>query len=505
MIARLKRAGAPLSQLLAGLAQIDACHERVIAGLSLDSRTTRPGELFLACAGEHGHGARHIPAAHRAGAAAIAIEPGPEAAPPASDGIPHIMVPRLRAAVGVIADRYYGEPSHALRVVGVTGTNGKTSVSHLVAHALNAGETVSRCGVLGTLGHGLPGRLEPALNTTPDPITIHCRLRTMQDAGLEQAVMEVSSHGLTQGRVAGVRFAIAVFTNLSRDHLDYHGTMTAYGAAKKLLFKTPGLRAAVLNLDDAFSGEIQAILSSTTRVLGYSLREQPGRGDDHVLGSLLQLGAGGLRMEVRTPWGEGEIESPLLGRCSAYNLLAALATLLELGLPLAEACRRLNRAGAPPGRLESFAASGRGPRIVVDYAHTPDGLEQVLQAVRPLCEARLYCIFGCGGERDSGKRPLMGALAEAFADVVVVTTDNPRGEDPNAIHTAILRGMRRPERVRIEPDRERAIAWAMTQAGPDDLVLVAGKGHEDYQEIAGVRRPYSDREVVQRLLGEARR
>lgn len=506
MIPLPQRGGTSLSKLLAGLADIDTAQERVVGGLSLDSRTTQPRDLFLACPGARGHGAQYIPEALRAGAAAIAIDTGSETGNPEGGEVPLIPIPRLRAAVGLIADRFYGEPSRELQVVGITGTNGKTSVSQLVAQALNGcrgmGEPDMGCGVLGTLGHGVPGRLEPAINTTPDAITIHRWLRQMRADGMRTAVLEVSSHGLAQDRVAGVRFGVAVLTNLSRDHLDYHPDMIAYGAAKKRLFQAPGLAVAVLNLDDPFSAEVRATLSPSTRVVGYGLRERAAPESDDVLGSQLWLGPRGMSLSVRSPWGEGEIESPLIGRFNAYNLLAALATLLALGLPLEAALGNLNRAAPPPGRLERFDSGPGHPLVVVDYAHTPDGLEQALHALRPLHRGRLYCIFGCGGDRDAGKRALMGAVAEALADQIVVTTDNPRGENPQAISAAILNGMRCPERVRLEPDRERAIAWALADAGEDDVVLVAGKGHEDYQEIAGVRWPYSDREAVQRLLQE---
>jgi UDP-N-acetylmuramoyl-L-alanyl-D-glutamate--2,6-diaminopimelate ligase len=459
-----------------------------------------PGALFCAIPGLRADGHDFAAEAVARGAAALLVER------PLDLPVPQALVPDARLATALAAAELAGRPSESVAVVGVTGTNGKTSVTHLVAQALNdapdAGGAGASCGVLGTLGHGVPGRLAPALNTTPDPVTIHRRLREMQAARLGTAVLEVSSHGLTQDRVAGVRFAIAVLTNLSRDHLDYHESMTFYGAAKKRLFRAPGLRVAVLNLDDPFSMEVRAALRASTRVLGYRLAEKHSRGHDSVIGSRLRLGPHGLSLSVSTPWGEGEFESTLIGRFNAYNLLAALATLLELGLPLAEALGRLGRALPPPGRLECFGGERGRPLVVVDYAHTPDGLEQALDALRPGYRGRLTCIFGCGGERDAGKRPLMGAVAETLADVVVVTTDNPRGEDPDQINGAILSGMRQPERAHLEPDRERAIAWALAHAGEGDVVLVAGKGHESYQEVGGVRQPYSDREVVQRLFLE---
>jgi UDP-N-acetylmuramoyl-L-alanyl-D-glutamate--2,6-diaminopimelate ligase len=492
--------------------------ERMIGGLSLDSRRTRPGDLFLALPGVRCHGGDHVAEAMRAGAVAVAIDaeypeaidrgPLDQAFLDRQPAVPVYRIHHLRARAGVIAARFFGQPSRQMRVIGVTGTNGKTSVTHYLAEALNASPRAAPCGLIGTLGHGMWGALRRADTTTPDAVTTQRLLAEMHVRGAESVAMEVSSHGLDQGRVAGVDFDVAVFTNLSRDHLDYHGSMQSYGEAKRRLFQDPALKAAAVNLDDPYGRDIVGALPGSAQVFGYTLAERECRGlpDACVCGRRLETGDGGLSLEVVSVWGNGRIESPLLGEFNAYNLLAALAALLALGEPFAEILERLSRVRAAPGRLEVFRGSDDGPVAVVDYAHTPDGLDKALRAIRGLPAIRglnagqVLCVFGCGGDRDVGKRPMMGAIAESLADRVLVTSDNPRGEAPSAIIHQILAGMRAPRRAAVEPDRETAIARAFAEARPGDVILVAGKGHEDYQEIAGQRRPFSDRDVVRRMV-----
>ena len=511
--------------------------DRMIRGLSLDSRRTRPGDLFLALPGVRCHGGDHIAEALRAGAVAIAIDAEyPQAIDQgaidqgatdqgaidqgASDhgpiyqgsldrqpAVPVYRIHHLRARAGVIAGRFFGQPSRQMRVIGVTGTNGKTSVTHYLAEALNGSPRAAPCGLIGTMGHGMWGDLRRADTTTPDAVTTQRLLAEMHARGAQSVVMEVSSHGLDQGRVAGVDFDVAVFTNLSRDHLDYHGSMQSYGEAKRRLFRDPALKAAAVNLDDPYARDIVGALPGSAHVFGYTLAERECRGlpDACVCGRRLENGALGLSLEVVSVWGRGRIESPLLGDFNAYNLLAALAALLALGEPFAEILERLSRVRAAPGRLEVFRGADDGPVAIVDYAHTPDGLEKALRAIRGLTLHRLnggqvLCVFGCGGDRDAGKRPMMGAIAESLADRVLVTSDNPRGEAPSAIIHQILAGMRAPRRAAVEADRETAIARAFAEARPGDVILVAGKGHEDYQEIAGQRWPFSDRDVVRRMV-----
>ncbi len=488
--------GVPLGSLLQGMADLPARYDRRITGLALDSRTVRPGDLFFALVGGATDGRRFVEEALARRAAAVAQE-APAASLEARHGVPVIGVPGLDQQVGRVADRFYGHPSADLWVAGVTGTNGKTTVSHLVAQALGGEGSGPRCGVVGTLGSGLFGELRPSRHTTPDAITLHRLLADLRGRGVRHVAMEVSSHALVQGRVNGVAFDVAAFTNLTRDHLDYHGSLEAYAEAKRRLFHFPGLKAAVVNLDDPLGASILARLDAGVDALGYSLAGAPRA---RVRARTLEVGPAGLRMEVSTPAGHGVLESPLLGRFNAGNLLAALGMLLTLRLPLPGLLAALGQARPVAGRMERHGGREGQPLVVIDYAHTPDALESVLATLREHCRGRLACVFGCGGERDRGKRPEMGAVAERLADEVLVTDDNPRREDPDLIVADILGGMARPERARVERDRARAIALAVAGAGAGDVVLVAGKGHEDYQEVNGQRRPYSDRAVVRALL-----
>ena len=496
---------APLSVLLAGLGHVTAQQERNITGLCLDSRKVRPGDLFFALRGTREHGLAHASQALAAGAAALVWEPSPQHAelpPPLRerlDGVPAFAVNQLRQQVGVIADRFYGSPSDALTVIGVTGTDGKTSCSHFIAASLDGRD--GRCGLIGTLGYGLYGALDAASHTTPDAIRVHGLLADMRAQGARYAAMEVSSHALDQHRVEGVRFHTAVLTNLSRDHLDYHGDVSAYSAAKRRLFLMPGLRHAVVNLDDALGRELARSVADSVQVIGYGMQARPSDATvPMVRGERLELNAAGLRLHMDTPWGSASIQSSLLGEFNASNLLAVLATLVVAGLPFEDACAALERLQTVPGRVERFGGDSGKPLVVVDYAHTPQALESVLHALRGHGRHQLWCVFGCGGERDAGKRPLMAAAVQRYADRIVVTDDNPRGEDPERIIAAIMTGFDQPHQVHVERDRARAIAFAIANAAADDIVLVAGKGHEDYQEIQGKRLPFSDRDRVRREL-----
>ncbi len=494
-----RRTGRSLRWLLRGTVELPPGVDAVIAGLSLDSRRVGPGELFLACRGRRTAGHRYIDQAVARGAAAVAYEvaageegrlQGPLGGPPL------VAVPELSRRAGPLAARFHGEPARALRLVGVTGTNGKTSCAWFLAQALDAAG--HRCGVVGTLGSGLPRRLRPGTHTTPDPVSLQAALAGLRAAGATAAALEVSSHALDQGRVEGLPFVGAVFTNLSRDHLDYHGDVEAYGAAKARLFAAPGLRWAVINADDPFGLRLLEALPTGVQALPYGLGRQVGEG---LRGRLLASGPEGIRLAVEGPWGRGELRSPLLGAFNAANLLAALGALLLEGVPLEPALARLARLRPAPGRMEAHGG-GRLPLAVVDYAHTPDALAQALGALRPLAAGRLWCVFGCGGERDRGKRPLMGEAAARLADRLVLTDDNPRGEDPARIVAEIRAGIPSGASVTVIHDRWAAIAHALRRAAPGDVVLVAGKGHEREQEVAGARRPFSDRHVVEALLRE---
>ena len=471
-----------------------------ISRLTSDSRNIKPGDTFAAYPGTHLDGRAYIPDAIARGAESILWDP---------QGfnwdrswtVAHLPVEQLKLKVGAIADFVYGHPSREMWAVGVTGTNGKTSCAHWIAAGLQAAGR--RTAAIGTLGNGMLGAIQPALNTTPDATRLHEMLLEFKRAGANAVVMEVSSHGLDQGRVNGVAFAVALFTNLSRDHLDYHGTMAAYGAAKAQLLTWPGLRVGVINADDSFGRSlIDAARVRGRKVLSY------GFGAADLSGGRLVATASGLAFNVATPWGKGELHARVVGEFNASNLLGVLGVLLVSGIPLEGALAFLSEAEAPPGRMQRLGGDCL-PLVVVDYAHTPDALEKALTALRPAVATggELTCVFGCGGERDRGKRPEMGRLAARLADRVVVTSDNPRGEDPAAIASEIVHGIREAgnRRYAVELDRAAAIATAITEAKPGDVVLLAGKGHETYQEAGGVRQPFHDADHASRALASRSR
>jgi UDP-N-acetylmuramoyl-L-alanyl-D-glutamate--2,6-diaminopimelate ligase len=490
-----------LSSLFAGLAQISPEGNPLVGGIELDSRRLRAGDLFLACRSHGGgrHGLAHLPQALRAGAVAVAWEPDAGIEAPQA-AVPCIRVDDLTRHAGRLASRFFGEPSAQLFMVGITGTDGKTSTAHILAQALQ--HLGSRCGYLGTLGCGFLAQLDAATHTTPDAVTLQRWLAWLKHEGADSVMMEVSSHALDQQRVRGVDFDLAVLTNISRDHLDYHGDLEHYVAAKRRLLELPGLRAAILNQDDAHGRDWLQTLPGGVEGVAYGIGRQPAGGARFVLGSEPALHDGGLSLAVATSWGSGRLESRLLGRFNAYNLLAALAVLLERGTPLADALDALHHAKTVPGRMEAIRAGAGFPLVAVDYAHTPEALAQALDAMRAHTRGKLCCVFGCGGDRDRGKRPLMAAAAALHADELVITDDNPRGENPQAIVADMLPGLPAGTRFLVEHDRAAAIAHAIRHARAGDGVLVAGKGHEDYQVIGDERRHYSDRETVARILSE---
>ncbi|MCX7897379.1 MAG: UDP-N-acetylmuramoyl-L-alanyl-D-glutamate--2,6-diaminopimelate ligase [Rhodocyclaceae bacterium] len=381
----------------------------------------------------------------------------------------------------------------SMRLIGVTGTNGKTTVTQWIAQLY--GQLNKRCCIVGTLGYGDLGALSPGPNTTPGAHVLAQLLPRWAAEGAYACAMEVSSIGLHQNRVEGLAFDVAVFTNLSRDHLEYHGTMEEYAAMKKRLFAMPGLRCAVLNLDDALGREIAQTLAGKVRTIGYSLEGRVGADEMLHAQEIVEHGAG-----VAFRLADTRIEAPVLGRFNVANLLATIGALMALDEPLSLLAAGCARLVAPRGRLEMLGGKGE-PLVVIDYAHSPDALEKVLLTLRPTAHSRggkLVCVFGCGGERDPGKRPIMGAIAERLADRVIVTSDNPRGEDPQAIIAAILAGMEKP--AASEVDRAAAITRAIQEAEAQDVILLAGKGHEDYQEICGRRLPFSDARLAQSAL-----
>ncbi|MGN6518872.1 MAG: UDP-N-acetylmuramoyl-L-alanyl-D-glutamate--2,6-diaminopimelate ligase [Dokdonella sp.] len=485
--------------LLHGHADAGGAGDIVVRGLALDSRRVDQDDAFFALAGAHAHGITFAPAASARGAAVILADTAGTEAPASGAPSPETVAPvvwidGLRHRVGAIAARFFGEPSRALHVVGVTGTNGKTSTVQLLAQALHhAGRAVA---TIGTLGAGMHGGVREGERTTPDAIAVHALLAQFRDAGASHVAMEVSSHALDQGRVNAVAFELAVFTNLTRDHLDYHGTMQAYGAAKQRLFSWPGLRAAILNVDDAFGRVLAKVVGDGVELVRYGIE----RDDADVVAREIRSDATGLGFRLVTPWGEGRVASRLLGRFNVSNLLAVAACLGRLGFAFDQIRDALAVLEPVAGRMNRLGGDGRQPLVVIDYAHTPDALEQALASLRAHCEGRLICVFGCGGERDAGKRPQMAAIAETLADRVVVTDDNPRGEDGDAIVAQILAGFTRPALATVERDRASAIALAIDMARAGDVVLVAGKGHEPYQESAGVKRPFDDVAVARNVL-----
>ncbi|MGM0412299.1 MAG: UDP-N-acetylmuramoyl-L-alanyl-D-glutamate--2,6-diaminopimelate ligase [Pseudomonadota bacterium] len=475
----------PLAELLAGLT--DASLNGEVTGVAADSRFASPGDLFLALArgGDERHA--HATEARERGAVAVAWDPADGDAPIA-DALP---VPGLRAAAGTIAARALGDPASALTVIGVTGTNGKSTCTWLLAQVLGSEEPGA--GLIGTLGHGLWPELAPATHTTPDSVSLQQTLAGFRDAGAGAAVMEVSSHALAQERLAGAAVDIAVFTNISRDHLDYHADMEAYIAAKARLFARPELKVAVINADDPAAPRMSAAIPEGCRVIHYGA---------HATAEVALQGRephyGGQQLAIATPAGSLRVDLPLPGAFNAANALAVVATLVALEWSPEAIAAALAGVAPPPGRLE--AVPGGPPEVRVDYAHTPAALEAALEAIREQTRGRLWLVFGCGGDRDQGKRAPMGAVAEAGADAVVITDDNPRREDPAAIAADILAGFGHPEAVAVVHDRAAAIAHAISRAEVEDAILIAGKGHEAEQEVGATLRAFSDVDTARTAL-----
>ncbi|WP_312180641.1 UDP-N-acetylmuramoyl-L-alanyl-D-glutamate--2,6-diaminopimelate ligase [Pantoea sp. CTOTU46764] len=473
---------------------------RPLRDMTLDSRAAASGDLFIAVAGHHADGRRFIPQAIAQGVVAVIAEAEGEA----SDGdiremhgVPVIYLAQLQQRLSALAGRFYQQPASKLKLIGVTGTNGKTTTTQLMAQWANLlGETGA---VMGTVGNGLYGQLVATENTTGSAVDVQHVLNDLVGQGATLTAMEVSSHGLVQHRVAALPFAAAVFTNLSRDHLDYHGDMQSYESAKWLLFSEHQVAEAIINADDEVGRRWLAKLPDAVAVTMQD-NLQSGCHGRWLKATAVDYHDGGAHIRFSSSWGNGEFDSRLMGAFNVSNLLLALATLLALDYPLDALVATAPQLQPVCGRMEVFTAPDK-PTVVVDYAHTPDALEKALEAARLHCKGQLWCVFGCGGDRDKGKRPLMGAIAEQFSDIVVITDDNPRSEEPMAIVNDILTGLLDPGRARVVSGRAQAVTNAVMQAGADDIVLVAGKGHEDYQIIGNRRLDYSDRDTVARLLG----
>ncbi len=470
---------------------------RLTGALRSDSRQVRPGDGFIAWPGFATDGRRYVGAALDAGAAAVVVEQeGADAFGFTADERVAAL-PGLKAATGAIADTWFGSPSEGLSIVATTGTNGKTSTAWWIAQMLST--LGQRCGVIGTLGVGEPGAVEHTGLTTPDPITLHGTLRRLADQGFAACALEASSIGIVEHRLAALKIDVALFTNFTQDHLDYHGSMAAYWAAKRALFDWPGLKAASINIDDESGAALaQELAGGALDVWTVSLH-----GPARLRAEGLRYEGGGLVFEAVEGPARATVRSTLVGEFNANNLLVVIGGLRALGVPLADAARAAAQATSVPGRLQQV--QGAGLAVVVDYAHTPDALEKVIAALRPLAAARngrLWCVFGCGGNRDATKRPLMGAIAARGADHVVITSDNPRDEVPAHILAQILAGVTGHDEVDVIEDRREAIHGAVREARAGDVILLAGKGHEDYQEIAGVKRPFSDLAEAEAALRE---
>ncbi len=490
-----------LKWLLDGIAVVPD-NDAQIVDLAIDSRDVRAGSLFLALRGSRSHGLDHVAEARARGAAAVLWEPTAGIEPPDFSGKPFAApIPNLRSVVGRIADRFFRWPSSQMRIVGITGTNGKTTCAYLITQCL---EGLGRSAAyMGTIGWGRIGRLETPTHTTPDAVSVHRLLARLKSDGVREVAMEVSSHALDQGRVDGVRFHSAAFTNLSRDHLDYHASMQAYGEAKARLFAGQDLEQAIINVGDPFGRELAHKLAGGAPLTAVWV----GSGADAWLAERfleareVRIDLHGISLDIEGSSGEISVSTRLLGRFNAENVLVVLGCLLSLGVSPGEAAAALAACHAPPGRMEVVEATGK-PLAVIDYAHTPDALAKALTSLREHCRGSLWCVFGCGGDRDAGKRPIMGAIADELADEIIVTDDNPRSEDPQEIIRAITRGIN-AHPARVIPDRAAAIAAALHRAHADDVVLIAGKGHEDYQIYGATRRSFSDRTEALKSLGVA--
>jgi UDP-N-acetylmuramyl-tripeptide synthetase len=464
-----------------------------VHGLSTNSRDVQQGDVFIALQGLRHDARAFIPQAIAQGAVAVLCQTSDDTQ--LINGIPILAIPQLPQLLGDIAARFYQQPSQSFDVVAVTGTNGKTSSAQLLAHACQY--LGLKSAVLGTLGNGLVGDIQPSTHTTLEALQLQKKLASFRDAEVKVVAMEASSHGLEQGRLTATAIDTAIFTNLTRDHLDYHGSMDAYQQAKGLLFQWPTLKTAIFNADDPAYLAYQALVLPSVRCWTYS---QQADSQADFVALHIEPSLQGLVLTIKTPFGIVNLKSQLLGRFNVSNLLAVLAGLLSIHVSLADALTALAHVQPVRGRMQCL--SNDRMTVVVDYAHTPDALEKVLASLREHSQGQLWCVFGCGGDRDTGKRPLMGEIATRLADKVVVTADNPRSEQIDAIIADIMVGILNPQQVTINPDRQQAIEYALTHAQVGDLVLIAGKGHEDYQEIHGVRYPFDDAAIVQQLLNK---
>lgn len=465
-----------------------------IQGIASDSRQLERGFLFLACQGMSSHGLDYLAEAQAAGVSAVAYD-ATTADAPESIGVPMIAINNLSAKLGEIANRFFGRPSESLGVIGVTGTNGKTTVAWLMAECSQLlGE---RCGYLGTLGYGIDDIRDSGGMTTPAAIELQGRLAEFVDQDARFAAIEISSHALAQGRVDGVSFEAVLFTNLTRDHLDYHADMQDYFESKARLFLEFDANSRIVNIDSEFGSQLASRCGQEVVVVS-TKPDRATNGRPYLFVREVIANADGSDFVFSSSWGDGRVSVPLPGDFNVANAAIVLASLLKLGVELGTACDVMSKVNAPPGRMQRVLAEGAA--VYVDYAHTPNAVDAALRALKAHCRGRLWCVFGCGGDRDAGKRSLMAGVVEQLADRVVITSDNPRSEDPLAIIDDVVSGLTRPELATVIEDRAAAIAWAIDNAEAEDTILIAGKGHEDYQQIGTERRPFSDYAVAEGAL-----
>ena len=487
-----------LAGFLAAETDFDTAGELSVTGITLDSRAVQAGNVFIALAGSKQHGLSHAEQAIAQGASVLVYDPaggGAEYAAQLVTDIPLLAIDNLARVLGDIAARFYGEPSRSMDVIGITGTNGKTSCSQFLSQVLDD------CGIIGTLGWGDWGNLNKTLNTTPDALAVQRILANLLAADKKTVAMEVSSHGLDQGRVNGVHFKGAVFTNISRDHLDYHGSMENYLQAKLALLHTPDLAFVVVNLDDAYSKQILAAVPDTVQVWGVTHTNASAQVDEHITVDNIHNTSTGIEFDVRWRGEVHPVSIPLYGDFNVENVLCVLAVMLALGVSLADATKKLAHLQSVTGRMERFGGDAQ-PMIFVDYAHTPDALDKVLGSVKKHCAQDLWVVFGCGGNRDKAKRPIMAGIAASKSNKLIITSDNPRSENPDDIIADMEQGVepQHYKRTIAISDRKQAIKTACQLANANDIILIAGKGHETYQEIKGVRYDFDDMKIVKELL-----
>jgi UDP-N-acetylmuramoyl-L-alanyl-D-glutamate--2,6-diaminopimelate ligase len=480
-----------LHELLEGW--VDDAAEVRLSGIGLDNRNIQAGEAFVAVKGHVGHGLDYARSAVAAGAVAV-IHDGLHSLPDLN--VPSVKVADLGNKLGELASRFYAAPSEQMTIAGVTGTNGKTSVAHFLAQSWQ--RVYGNAGMVGTLGYGPVDNIQAGARTTPDALQMQHVLADCVKAGVERLAMEVSSHALQQQRAQTVQFDAAIFTNLSRDHLDYHHDMAGYAAAKRLMFTDYAPSFAIINHDDCYGKKWYGELNGGMQMLSFGLDEGA-----ELRGKVLSMDINGMTIRINGPWGSEEVRSCLFGEFNASNLLASAGTLALLGMPWHQVLHQIELMQPVPGRMMRMGGEPGQPVVVIDYAHTPDALECALKAVRSHLQGKLICVFGCGGNRDKGKRPQMGRAAELMADEVFITTDNPRFESANQIIDDVMAGLESPANATIEPDRELAIKKAIAKCNPGDVVLVAGKGHESWQEIGDQKIPFSDEATILNSLEDA--